>query len=215
MSRLRTALVIAAVIAGSALASSSQATPPGGNGRIAFMRKDAVGHWQIWVASRRLTGAKRLTAGPADSGWPVWSPDGTKIAFDSSRADSDSHDSTAINDLFVMNAAGTNVRKLTDSVGASADAAWSPDGSLIAFDADRGDPSSKQGIYTMRFDGSDVRRITTLPPGTRTTSPPASRLTVSASFSRASEGRGARCRFAHMSDQRSSWSGWTGRGFDS
>ena len=45
------------------------------------MRTDAQGHWQVWTASARLTGAKKLTTGPADSGWPVWSPDGTKILF--------------------------------------------------------------------------------------------------------------------------------------
>jgi Tol biopolymer transport system component len=145
------------------LAPFARATSPGKNGRIAFMRKDAGGHWQIWVAGRRLTGATRLTAGPADSGWPVWSPDGSKIAFDSSRADPDPHDSNAVNDIFVMNASGTDVRKLTDSVGASADAAWSPDESLIAFDADRGDHRAKQGIYLVAAGGGQIRRVTTLP----------------------------------------------------
>jgi len=147
------------------LAPLTSATSPGKNGRIVFMRKDAAGHWQVWVAGPRLDGAKRITAGPADSGWPVWSPDGRRLAFDSSRTDPDPNDSTPVNDVFTMNPDGTDVTRLTDSVGASADAAWSPDGSRIAFDADRGDPSSKQGIYSMRSDGSDVRRITTLPPG--------------------------------------------------
>ena len=165
MTRLHTALVIVAVIVCGTLASSSQATAPGRNGRIAFMRPDASDHWQVWSAGPRLTGAKRLTAGLADSGWPAWSPDGTKIAFDSSRGDLDHRDSTAINDVFTMSPDGSDVTKLTDSVGASADAAWSPDGSLIAFDADRGDRSSKQGIYTMRSDGSGLRRVTTLPSG--------------------------------------------------
>lgn len=165
ITRLHTALVVAAVIAGGALAGASEATVPGGNGRIAFMRQDVRGHWQVWVAGRRLTGAKKLTAGLANSGWPAWSPDGTKIAFDSSRSDPDPRDSTAINDLFTMNPDGSDVTQLTDSVGASADAAWSPDGSQIAFDADRGDPRSKQGIYTMRADGSGLRRVTVLPSG--------------------------------------------------
>lgn len=150
------ALVVITPIAG--------ATSPGRNGRIAFMRKDSNGHWQIWVAGPRLGGAKKLTSGPADSGWAVWSLDGRKLAFDSNRTDADPKDSTMINDVFTMNPDGSGVTKLTDSVGSSADAAWSPGGSLIAFDADRGDPRSKQGIYTMRSDGSDIRRITTLPP---------------------------------------------------
>jgi Tol biopolymer transport system component len=163
MTRRHTALVVAAAIALGAAVTSSQATPPGRNGRIAYMQKDLAGHWQVWVASPRLTGAKRLTAGPADSGWPVWSPDGRKIAFDSSRTDPDPHDSTAINDVFVMNPDGSDVTKLTDSQGASSDAAWSPDGSLIAFDADRGDHRAKQGIYLIDTSGGHLRRVTTLP----------------------------------------------------
>lgn len=147
------------------LAPLTSATSASKNGRIAFMREDAVGHWQIWVAGPHLDGAKRITAGPSDSGWPVWSPNGTKLAFDSDRTDPNPNDSTAINDVLTMKPDGSDVTKLTDSVGASADAAWSPDGSRIAFDADRGDPGSKQGIYTMNSHGSEVRRITTLPHG--------------------------------------------------
>jgi len=115
------------------------------------------------VASARLNGAKRLTSGRADSGWPVWSLDGKKIAFDSSRTGPSPGDSEHINDVFVMNADGSRVRKLTDSKGVSADAAWSPNGSLIAFDADRADAPARQGIYLMDASGRNLRRVTKLP----------------------------------------------------
>lgn len=75
------------------------------------MRKDAAGHWQVWVASARLADARRLTNGAADSGWHPHPGD-----------------STQINDIFVMNPDGSGVMKLTDSKGASADAAWSRTG---------------------------------------------------------------------------------------
>ena len=127
------------------------------------MRKDSKGFWQVWVAGPRLGRAKQLTSKPADSGWAVWAPDGRKLAFDSSRTDPNPNDSTAINDIFTMNADGSGLTNLTDSVGSSADAAWSPHGSLIAFDSDRGKYPSEQGIYVMNSDGSNPRRITTLP----------------------------------------------------
>src|SRR6266566_4564775 len=118
MSHLRVVLVLAAALVTGALATSSQATPPGTNGRIAFMRKDAGGHWQIWIAGRRLEGARKITSGAADSGWPVWSPDGRRLAFYSSRTDPNPNDSTAINNVFTMNPDGSDATKLTDSLGA-------------------------------------------------------------------------------------------------
>jgi TolB protein len=68
-----------------------------------------------------------------------------------------------INDVFTMRPDGSGVVNLTGSKGFSGDAAWSPDGSRIAFDSDRGQYPVKQGIYVMNRDGSNVRRITTLP----------------------------------------------------
>lgn len=159
------ALVATATLALVLSGAIAHATSPGRNGRIAFMRRDGNGHWQIWVADSHLETAKKLTNGPADSGWAVWSPEDKKLAFDSNRTDPNPNDSTNVNDVFTMNADGSGTVKLTDSTGSSGDAAWSPDGSLIAFDSDRGHPSSSQGIYTMRPDGTQLRRVTTLPPG--------------------------------------------------
>ena len=114
------------------------ATHPGPVGRIAFLRWDEAGFAQVWTSNPDLTAAQQLTHGTANSGWPAWSPDGSRIAFDSDRSDPDPTDGDFVNDVFTMRADGTDVRKLTDSVGFSGDPAFSPDGSLVAFDANRG-----------------------------------------------------------------------------
>ena len=150
----------AAVALTLALASSSHATSPGQNGRIAYMVKDGAGHWQIWVASSDLSGAKKLTRGGRDSGWAVWSPNGKRIAFDSNRTDRWPNDSRNVNDIFVMKPDGSGVRKLTDSKGVSGDAGWSPNGSLIAFEADRGNRKGYSAIYVMHASGRKPQRIT-------------------------------------------------------
>lgn len=147
-----------------ASAGSALATPPGTNGRIAFMRFDADGQFQIWTANPDLTQQVQLTFGPSDNWFPSWSPDGTRITFASHRSDPDPSDGTEIMDVYTMRADGSHVRKITDSVGYSGTPAWSPDGKWLAFAADRADYPASQGIYLVRSDGSaPPARVTTLP----------------------------------------------------
>ena len=84
------------------------------------------------------------------------------LAFDSDRTDPDPQDDDSVNDVFVVKADGIRLRKVTDSVGVSGDPGWSPDGSLLTFQADRGDYPAGQGIYVSRPDGSHLRRPTSL-----------------------------------------------------
>lgn len=140
--------------------AAAHATSPGRNGRIVYMVEDGAGHWQVWVANDDLSGAERLTGGRYDSGWAVWSPDGTRLAFDSNRTDQTPDDPHRVNDVFVMKADGSGVTKLTDSKGVSGDATWSPNGSLIAFDADRGIRDGLSAVYVMGANGRTLRRVT-------------------------------------------------------
>jgi Tol biopolymer transport system component len=97
------------------------------------------------------------------AGDPSWSPDGSRIAFTGNVG--------GLGNIFVMNADGSNVHRLTDSVDRWGDNAptWSPDGSMIAFDRiDESSIGSSIGnrpmmnvdIYVMDSDGSHVTQVT-------------------------------------------------------
>lgn len=156
--------VAVAVAAGVTVTAPANAEFPGNNGRIAFMKQDSDGYWQTWVANKDLSNQVKLTKESADSGWAVWNPGGTKLAFDSNRADPDPNDSDLINDVFTMNPDGTGLVKLTHS-GFDSDPGWSPDGKQIAFGSDRrnGAGTGREEIYITRSDGSHAWRVSTLP----------------------------------------------------
>jgi len=165
-SRSRRAL--AAVPLALALVASSAvsvfATPPGVNGRITFMQRDADGQFQIVVANPDLSHQTQITPGTSDGWFPGWSPDGSRIVFASHQSDPDPEDAVEIMDVYTMRPDGSDVHKVTDSVGYSGAASWSPDGRWIVYSADRASYPSDQGIYIIPSDGSaSPRRITSLP----------------------------------------------------
>ena len=62
----------------------------------------------------------RLTNNPASDAQPAWSPDGTKIAFNSDRDGNF--------EVYVMDADGSNQTRLTNNPADDGGPAWSPDG---------------------------------------------------------------------------------------
>lgn len=79
---------------------------------------------------------------------PAYSPDGSRIVFVAT------HDGDP--ELYIADAGGGNVTRLTDNDAVDASPRWAPDGSHLLFVSDRDGDFS---IYTMRPDGSDVQML--------------------------------------------------------
>jgi Tol biopolymer transport system component len=84
---------------------------------------------------------------------PVWSPDGTKIAYEAEGVKGKP-------DIYVMNADGSDRRQLTHHRARDENPDWSPDGTQIAFYSER--PGNAE-IYVMNADGTQERRVTSDP----------------------------------------------------
>lgn len=133
---------------------------PGKNGKIAF-QSDRDGPLEIYTINPSGTAPTRITFRTGGHSEAAYSPDGSRIAFNSG------------NDIHVMKATGMNPdgtgsRALTTTGGAETEPTWSPDGTRIAFvsntfslDGETTDPLlSDPEIWVMNADGSGSRPLT-------------------------------------------------------
>lgn len=133
--------------------------------KIAFAGRGTPWHADVLVMNADGTALVNLTNN-ADS-WnrgPTWSPDGTQIAFVSNR-DGDLTTNPFYTDIFVMNADGSDVVRLTDAAEPAVGGwgpAWSPDGTKIAFTSS---DDSGLNVWLMNPDGSNQVNLTVWPAG--------------------------------------------------
>ena len=82
---------------------------------------------------------------------PAISPDRTRIAFSSNRAGGGDYD------LYLMDAAGGGIRRLTRDAGTDGSPVWTPDGSKLVFTSAR---SGVPQIYVMPADSGEAQPLT-------------------------------------------------------
>jgi hypothetical protein len=111
--------------------------------------------YDIWIYELAHGRRTRLTTGGKD-GFPVWSPDGTRIAFASGRF--------GPQNMFVRAAdgSGPTERLLTSDV-VQRPSSWSPDGRMLTFHQEGGPSGPMPDIWTLSFEPPIARPMVQLP----------------------------------------------------
>src|SRR6266436_481799 len=99
----------------------------------------------LWIVPREGGEAKRLTNGVGLEADPIFSPDGTQIAF--------TGEYEGNLDVYVVPAAGGTPRRLTYHPGIDMAVAWTPDGKQILFRSDRASYSRFNRLFTIPAEG--------------------------------------------------------------
>jgi Tol biopolymer transport system component len=127
-------------------------------------------HFEIYEFDRATKEYRKLTDARGYDAEGSWSPDGKSIAFASnSRAYAGEMtpaekkhfdiDPASMNDIYIMDADGANVRRLTSELGYDGGPFFSPDGKRICWRRFSPDGAVAE-IWTMNIDGSDQRQLT-------------------------------------------------------
>lgn len=144
MSRNWIVLLLAAAVLGSSSAKSVEPlllrSPTLSRTQIAF----AYGG-EIWIMGRDGGDAQRLVTGSDRLDGPVFSPDGTMIAYTGNYQGN--------NDVYVVPAAGGEPRRLTYHPGDDIALGWTPDGQNVLFASQRASYSDPRQLFTVPVSG--------------------------------------------------------------
>jgi tricorn protease len=99
----------------------------------------------IWVVASKGGEAHLLVSHPADESRPLYSPDGSRLAFISTR--------TGGGDIYVLTFANGDLKRLTFDDGMEQLDAWSRDGKWIYFSTGSHDVGRKNDIYRVSSEG--------------------------------------------------------------
>jgi Tol biopolymer transport system component len=128
-------------------------------------------HFDVFTARRDGSDLRRLTEAPGYDAEGAFSPDGKQIVFCSFRHAFPTNKLSAaelkrmetdpawFGEIYVMDADGSNVRRLTDWAGYDGGPFFSPDGARILW-RHFNEEGTMADVYTMKTDGSDRRRLT-------------------------------------------------------
>ena len=132
-------------VPGSAIYSPPHLSPDGS--RMALVIEDPRSHLtDIWITDLTGGSRSRLTFGPGNSGWPVWSPDASRIAFTAARPKFG---------IFEKASSGGGQEKLLrETPGYARVSSWAPDGRFLLYD-----------VWSGRGTGYDVWALPLSPPG--------------------------------------------------
>ena len=132
--------------------------------KIAFARtlRRRDPHSDIYVMGSDGSNVTRLTDHPSEEGFPTWSPDGLRIAFQAGVVGfpDPPWPTDGAARIHVINADGSNRTRLTENDAAETTPQWSPDGNSILFASDLG---GNWDIYVIDADGTGQTRLTNDP----------------------------------------------------
>ena len=130
-----------------------------------FYKLDGTGYlpherWHIWTVDASSGESKQLTDHEIyDEQFLTFSPDGEWIAFASNRSEDPDFRPDVV-DIYVMPAAGGDLRKIETPVGEKSRPSFSPDGKWIAYYGSEGENLwyKNQGVWIVPLDGSAPAR---------------------------------------------------------